>query len=128
MQINARNQDSLIGDSPASLSVADTLLWNVLPHLQLNIAQTAVLCGISVRQLGYWTKQGYVAASGRGARRIYGLDALRRILAINSAMANGMSLRQALRALSSQDADPAPGFPTSPETEAAPITPTPDTN
>ena len=65
----------------------------------LNIAQTAELCGISVRQLGYWTKQGYVAASGRGARRIYGLDSLRHLLAIKNAMAGGASLRQALKAL-----------------------------
>lgn len=79
----------------------DSLLWNALPNLVLNIAQTADLCGISVRQLGYWTKQGYVAASGRGARRCYNLDAIRRLLAIRAAMNNGSSLRQSLRLVSS---------------------------
>ena len=75
----------------------DALLWNALPNLVLNIAQTADLCGISVRQLGYWTKQGYVTASGRGARRCYNLEAIRRLLAIRNAMNSGSSLRQSLR-------------------------------
>ena len=80
-----------------TLPTSDTLLWEALPDLTLNIAQTAALCGISVRQLGYWTRQGYVAAQGRGARRTYGLDAVRRLLAIRKAMIGGASLRQALR-------------------------------
>lgn len=75
----------------------DSLLWEALPDLTLNIAQTANLCGISVRQLGYWTRQGYVTAQGRGARRTYGLEAIRRVLAIRKAMDGGLSLRQALR-------------------------------
>ncbi|MDQ2799639.1 MAG: MerR family transcriptional regulator [Armatimonadota bacterium] len=75
----------------------DSLLWEALPDLTLNIAQTANLCGISVRQLGYWTRQGYVTAQGRGARRTYGLEAVRRLLAIRKAMDSGLSLRQALR-------------------------------
>ncbi len=50
-----------------------------------------------MRQLGYWTRQGYVAAQGRGARRTYGLEAVRRVLAIRKAMDGGASLRQALR-------------------------------
>ncbi len=70
-----------------------------MPDLTLNIAQTAALCGVSVRQLGYWTKQGYVTATGRGARRLYGPEALRRILAIRQGMHDGLSLRQSLRAL-----------------------------
>ncbi len=85
-------------DAPA-LTGNDLLLWSALPDLTLNIAQTASLCGVSVRQLGYWTKQGYVNAAGRGARRLYGPDALRRILAICHAMHSGLSLRQALRSL-----------------------------
>ena len=84
---------------------ADTLLWEALPDLTLNIAQTAALCGISVRQLGYWTRQGYVEASGQGARRVYGLGAIRRVLAIRKAMEAGASLRQSLR----QVADVLPG-------------------
>ncbi len=76
---------------------ADMLLWEALPDLTLNIAQTAVLCGISVRQLGYWTRQGYVEASGQGARRAYGLGAIRRVLEIRKAMEAGASLRQSLR-------------------------------
>ncbi len=79
-------------------STTDSLLWNALPDLQLNIAQTASLCGISVRQLGYWTKQGYVKAVGQGARRLYGLEALRAVLTIRHAMQNGASLRQSVRA------------------------------
>lgn len=78
----------------------DSSLWETLAQLQLNIAQTAALCGISVRQLGYWTKQGYVTATGHGERRMYGLEAVRRILAIRRAMGEGASLRQALRLVS----------------------------
>lgn len=78
----------------------DMLLWEALPDLTLNIAQTAALCGISVRQLGYWTRQGYVKASGQGARRAYGLGAIRRVLGIRKAMESGSSLRQSLRQVS----------------------------
>lgn len=79
---------------------ADTLLWEALPDLTLNIAQTAALCGISVRQLGYWTRQGYVEATGQGARRAYGLGAIKRVLGIRKAMEAGSSLRQSLRQVS----------------------------
>lgn len=75
----------------------NALLWAALPDLTLNAAQTAALCGISVRQLGYWTRQGYLTAQGQGARHGYGLDAVRRVLAIRKAMEEGASLRQALR-------------------------------
>lgn len=74
----------------------DALLWAALPELRLNAAQTAALCGISVRQLGYWTRQGYLTAQGQDARRGYGLDAVRRVLAIRKTMEEGASLRQAL--------------------------------
>ena len=84
----------------------NALLWEALPDLTLNIAQTATLCGISVRQLGYWTRQGYVTAQGRGARRTYGLEAIRRVLAVRKAMDGGLSLRQALRQI---PAPPPPG-------------------
>ena len=80
--------------------ISDALLWEVLPNLTLNIAQTAALCGISVRQLGYWTRQSYVTAQGQGARRTYGLEAVRHVLAIHKAMDGGASLRQALRLIS----------------------------
>ena len=86
-----------MNDTPNS----DVLLWAALPDLTLNIAQTAALCGISVRQLGYWTRQSYVAAQGQGARRTYGLEAVRHVLAIRKAMDGGASLRQALRLVSS---------------------------
>ena len=76
---------------------ADILLWDALPELTLNIAQAAALCGISVRQLGYWTRQGYVDASGQGARRAYDLGAIQRVLGIRKAMEAGSSLRQSLR-------------------------------
>jgi DNA-binding transcriptional MerR regulator len=95
------------------IPVSDVLLWEALPSLTLNIAQTAALCGISVRQLGYWTGQDYVTAQGQGARRTYGLDAVRRVLAIRKAMDAGASLRQSLRQISSAAA-------------AAPILATPD--
>ena len=78
----------------------DPLLLEALPELNLNIAQTAELCGISVRQLGYWTRQGYVTAQGKGTRRTYGLESVRHLLAIRKAMTEGASLRQALRSVS----------------------------
>ena len=97
-----------MNDAPTS----DSLLWEALPDLTLNIAQTAALCGISVRQLGYWTRQGYVAAQGQGARRTYGLEAVRRVLAIRKAMDGGASLRQALRLVASLEPTPPPASPT----------------
>jgi len=93
-----------MNDTPSS----DSLLWETLPGLTLNIAQTAALCGISVRQLGYWTRQSYVTSQGRGARRTYGLDAVRRVLAIRKAMNDGASLRQALRLISALEPALAP--------------------
>ena len=99
--------DHSLANSPAApspaLSGSDLLLWSALPDLTLNIAQTASLCGVSVRQLGYWTKQGYITAAGVGARRLYGPEALRRVLAIRLSMQNGLSLRQSLRALEGGD-------------------------
>ncbi len=76
---------------------SNALLWAALPELTLNAAQTAALCGISVRQLGYWTRQGYLIAQGQGARRGYSLDTVRRVLAIRKTMEDGASLRQALQ-------------------------------
>ena len=102
------------------LPISDSLLWEALPELTLNIAQTAALCGISVRQLGYWTRQGYVAAQGQGARRTYGLEAVRRVLAIRKAMDGGASLRQALRLVAnwkppaSSVSSPSPASPPAP--------------
>jgi DNA-binding transcriptional MerR regulator len=93
--------------------LSDALLWEALPELTLNIAQTAALCGISVRQLGYWTRQGYVDAQGHGARRTYGLEAVRRILTIRKAMDGGASLRQSLRLLAAPISASPPSRPTS---------------
>lgn len=118
--------------APPGLSGNDLLLWSALPDLTLNIAQTAALCGVSVRQLGYWTKQGYVAATGRGARRLYGPDSLRRILAIRHAMLNGLSLRQSLRSLEGVGqglpALPAPAPTSVPGTPATPAQSPADAN
>jgi DNA-binding transcriptional MerR regulator len=121
METNARSQDG----APTTFSASDALLWEALPHLQLNIAQTAALCGISVRQLGYWTKQGYVTASGRGARRLYGLEALRRVLAVRNAMNNGASLRQALKA---QPEAPTPNGLTQASQTSMPMMPAPSSS
>lgn len=87
-----------------AISLDDPLLWDALPKLALNIAQTAALCGISVRQLGYWTRQGYIDASGQGARRTYRLAAIRRVLAIRKEMEAGASLRQSLRRVAGEKA------------------------
>lgn len=90
------------------LSTPDALLWEALPDLTLNIAQTAALCGISVRQLGYWTRQSYVSAQGQGVRRTYGVEAIRRVLAIRKSMEAGASLRQSLRRIAGEPAGTAP--------------------
>lgn len=101
-EARTRAADCTMNDSTNS----DSLLWEALPDLTLNIAQTAALCGVSVRQLGYWTRQGYVTAQGQGARRTYGLEAVRRVLAIRKVMDGGTSLRQALRLVSAQEPPP----------------------
>jgi len=104
-------------------ATSDSLLWEALPDLTLNIAQTAALCGISVRQLGYWTRQSYVTAQGQGARRTYGLEAVRRVLAIRKAMDGGASLRQALRLVSSLEPAAPPAPPVSRSAPAEPSVP-----
>ena len=96
----------------------DPLLWEALPDLNLNIAQTAGLCGISVRQLGYWTRQGYVTAQGKGTRRKYGLESMRRLLTIRKAMNSGLSLRQALRSVADLSPSSAPPIISSPVAKA----------
>lgn len=101
----------------------DLLLWEALSDLTLNIAQTATLCGISVRQLGYWTRQGYVTAQGRGARRTYGLDAVRRVLAIRKTMDSGLSLRQALRQISPAESTKPPAMVTAVVSGQVPLDP-----
>ena len=103
-----------------TLPTFDPLLWEALPDLNLNIAQTAELCGISVRQLGYWTRQGYVTAQGKGTRRTYGLESVRRLLAIRKAMNSGLSLRQALRSVADLSTSSAPPI-TSPPIISPPI-------
>ncbi len=104
-----------MNDSP----ISDPPLWEALPELTLNVAQTAALCGVSVRQLGYWTQQGYVAASGQGVRRSYGVEEVRRVLAIRKAMEAGASLRQSLRQLP----DAPPSVTTFPEPAASIVPP-----
>ena len=101
-----------------TLPTFDPLLWEALPDLNLNIAQTAELCGISVRQLGYWTRQGYVMAQGKGTRRTYGLESVRRLLAIRKAMNSGLSLRQALRSVADLSPSTAPPIITPPAAKA----------
>ena len=66
-------------------------LW---ASLSLTKKQVAALCGLSERQVGYWTAQGYLPRSTRDPERYSG-DALDMALLIKQGRRQGLSVYQA---------------------------------
>ena len=64
--------------------------------LALNREQLAALCGLSRRQVGYWTAQGYLPRSPRDPAHYSG-DAVDMALLIRQGLNQGLSLREAVR-------------------------------
>ena len=68
-------------------------LW---ASLALTRAQLAALCGLSQRQVGYWTVEGYLPRSPRDPERYSG-EAVDLAVLIRQGLDQGLPLRQAVR-------------------------------
>ena len=76
----------------------------VLGRLRLTAGKAAELCGISRRQLCYWTDKGIIPCRNGGnspasPRRIYDFAGLRKALMLKRLMDEGRGLRRAVREL-----------------------------
>lgn len=69
-----------------------------LTRLWLNATDAARVCGVTVRQLTYWTDKGIIPSSSHSGRS-YDVAALARVIAIDRAMAEGLTLEKAARLL-----------------------------
>ena len=78
-------------------ALAQVLVTNdteVLGRLRLSAAEAARVCGITPRQLIYWTKKGLVRPSQDGAED-YDVHALQKAILIRQALESGRSLEKA---------------------------------
>jgi DNA-binding transcriptional MerR regulator len=75
---------------------------SLLQQLKLTTGKAAQFCGVSRRQLCYWTDTGIISSaegeeSDDSARRTYDFDALHRVLLIQQALEHSPGLRRAAR-------------------------------
>jgi DNA-binding transcriptional MerR regulator len=73
----------------------EVLFMEAQPRLTFGVKAAAFGCGISVRQLDWWTRVGYVPVLQSGRHRRYSANALKIALVINASISQGMSLRRA---------------------------------
>jgi len=71
-------------------------LGQLLDHIQLGIGQAAELCGVSVRQLSYWTDKGIIEPVDENRSRSYGFQSVEKISLIKQALDQGFSLEGAV--------------------------------
>ena len=67
----------------------------LLERLELGIGQAAHLCGVSIRQLSYWTDKGIIKPSERGGSRTYDYAAIEKVCLIKQGLDHGYSLEGA---------------------------------
>lgn len=67
-------------------------LGELLAKLRLGIGQTAELCGVSIRQLSYWTDKGIIKPVDEDRSRSYDYTAVERVSLIKQALDQGYSL------------------------------------
>lgn len=67
-------------------------IGELLAKLRLGIGQTAELCGISIRQLSYWTDKGIIKPIDEDRSRSYDYAAVETISLIKQALDQGYSL------------------------------------
>ena len=79
-----------------SSSVRPVDLSRLLERLELGIGQAAQLCGVSIRQLSYWTDKGIIKPSDRGSSRTYDYGAIEKVCLIKQALDQGYSLEGAV--------------------------------
>jgi DNA-binding transcriptional MerR regulator len=70
-------------------------LSKLLERVELGIGQAAHLCGVSIRQLSYWTDKGIIKPSQRGGSRTYDYPAIEKVCLIKQALDQGYSLEGA---------------------------------
>jgi DNA-binding transcriptional MerR regulator len=78
---------------------------DLLGHVQLSAGKAAEFCGISRRQLCYWTDQGIIRTVGEkqtgqreeASRRVYDFESLHKAMLIKQALDQGIGLRRALK-------------------------------
>ena len=90
--------DGTGGPSPTEYLIDEE---EVLGRLALNATEAARVCGVTVRQLTYWTDKGIVGTAA-GESRSYGLESLRKVLLIRQAMETGQTLEKAVAAVAAQ--------------------------
>jgi DNA-binding transcriptional MerR regulator len=71
-------------------------LSQLLERLELGIGQAAQLCGVSIRQLSYWTDKGIVTPSDEGSSRTYDYSAIQKVCLIKQALDQGYALEGAV--------------------------------
>jgi DNA-binding transcriptional MerR regulator len=79
-----------------SSAVRPVDLSKLLEHLELGIGQAAQLCGVSIRQLSYWTDKGIVRPTEQGGSRTYDYKAIEKVCLIKQALDHGYSLEGAV--------------------------------
>ena len=77
-------------------SVRPVDLGKLLERLQLGIGQAAHLCGVSIRQLSYWTDKGIIKPLERGSSRTYDYPAIVKACLIKQGLDKGYSLEGAV--------------------------------
>src|SRR5512146_3319156 len=80
----------------------------LLARLWLNATDAAKVCGVTVRQLTYWTDKGIIPSHDASARS-YDIAGLRKVVAIKRAMLAGYTLEKASQLLEELARDPADG-------------------
>lgn len=79
-----------------SLAVRPVDLSSLLQRLELGIGQAAHLCGVSIRQLSYWTDKGIIKPTDKGGSRTYDYPAIEKVCLIKQALDHGYSLEGAV--------------------------------
>ena len=77
-------------------SVRPVDLSKLLERLELGIGQAAHLCGVSIRQLSYWTDKGLITPTQGGGSRTYDYSAIEKVCLIKQALDQGYSLEGAV--------------------------------
>jgi DNA-binding transcriptional MerR regulator len=77
-------------------SVRPVDLSKLLERLELGIGQAAHLCGVSIRQLSYWTDKGLIQPTQGGGSRTYDYAAIEKVCLIKQALDQGYSLEGAV--------------------------------
>jgi DNA-binding transcriptional MerR regulator len=67
-------------------------IGELLARLRLGIGQTAELCGVSIRQLSYWTDKGIIKAVDENRSRSYDYESIEKVSLIKQALDQGYSL------------------------------------